>query len=65
MNAKIVPRKLRISHVLVQPILVWDDGKELIPGPETNAVAFPINELPTKERLLDDLKEVAKTFKEK
>lgn len=24
-------RKLRVAHVLVQPVLVWDDGEELTP----------------------------------
>ncbi len=26
-------RKLRLAHFLVQPVLVWDDGNELTPGP--------------------------------
>lgn len=24
-------KRLRVSHVIIQPILVWDDGKELLP----------------------------------
>lgn len=27
-------RKLRISHLIVQPVLVWDDGDDFTPGPE-------------------------------
>lgn len=31
-------RKLRVLHVLVKPILVWDDGDELCIGPDVNPV---------------------------
>lgn len=27
-------RKLRISHIIVHPVLVWDDGEELTQGPQ-------------------------------
>lgn len=26
-------RRLRVLHVLIQPVLVWDDGETLTPGP--------------------------------
>ena len=26
-------RRLRLQHFVVQPVLVWDDGEELAPGP--------------------------------
>jgi hypothetical protein len=38
-------RRLRVSHVLVQPILVWDDGEDLSPGPDANAVPVPLSAL--------------------
>ena len=38
-------RRLRISHVLVQPVLVWDDGDELEAGPQLNAVQLPASGL--------------------
>lgn len=27
-------RRLRIAHLIVQPVLVYDDGDELTPGPQ-------------------------------
>ena len=38
-------RRLRIAHVLIQPVLVWDDGEELEPGPEAQAVQVKLSEL--------------------
>lgn len=35
--------RLRISHVVVQAVLVWDDGEELTAGPELQPVAIPIS----------------------
>jgi sugar phosphate isomerase/epimerase len=40
-----VTRRLRISHVVVQPVLVWDDGDELAPGPPAQAVQVSLAEL--------------------
>lgn len=37
--------KLRVSHVLVQPILTWDDGEELTPGPQAQPVQLPLSAL--------------------
>lgn len=33
--------KLRISHVTITPHLVWDDGIELLPGPELQSFDAP------------------------
>ncbi|QKY78381.1 hypothetical protein SEA_BARSTEN_26 [Gordonia Phage Barsten] len=38
------PRRLRIAHLLVQPVLVWDDGTELTKGPGLNSVQVSISE---------------------
>jgi hypothetical protein len=37
--------RLRISHVVVQPVLVLDDGEELRPGPPIDPVLLPLSEL--------------------
>lgn len=37
--------QLRVSHVVVQPVLVWDDGQELSPGPQVEAVQLPLSKL--------------------
>jgi hypothetical protein len=29
--------RLRLSHIVIQPVLVYDDGEEFTPGPELNA----------------------------
>jgi len=39
-------RRLRIAGVVVQPILVWDDGAELTPGPQTDPATVPVSHLP-------------------
>ena len=31
-------KRLRILNVVVQPVLVWDDGEELTPGPPLDPV---------------------------
>lgn len=38
-------RRLRVHQILVQPILVWDDGTELVPGPEVAQIALPLSRL--------------------
>ena len=38
-------RKLRIAHVIVQPVLVWDDGEELNQGPQAQPVQLPLSAL--------------------
>lgn len=37
--------KIRVLHVIVQPVLVCDDGNELSPGPEAQPVRIPLSEL--------------------
>lgn len=37
--------KLRISHMVVQAVLVWDDGKELTPGPDVQPISLPLSRL--------------------
>jgi hypothetical protein len=39
-------RKLRISHLIIQAALVWDDGEELTPGPELQPVQMPLSSVP-------------------
>lgn len=36
-------RRLRVAHLVVQPVLVWDDGDELTPGPQVQAVTVPLS----------------------
>lgn len=39
-------RKLRVLHVIVKPVLVWDDGEELTPfEQEMGAVPVSVAEL--------------------
>lgn len=35
-------RRLRVAHLIVQPVLVWDDGEDLEPGPGAEPVAVPL-----------------------
>lgn len=51
---------LRVSEVLVQPVLVWDDGEELSPGPGVEATKLPLSKLATfGPELLAQLPELA------
>ena len=38
-------RRLRISHVIVQPVFAWDDGEELSPGPQAAPITVPLSGL--------------------
>lgn len=38
-------KRLRIAHVVVQPVLVWDDGEELSPGPAIQPLNVPLSQL--------------------
>ncbi|QGF20265.1 hypothetical protein SEA_SIXAMA_86 [Gordonia phage Sixama] len=51
-EAKASPRRLRIAHVLVQPVLVWDDGTELTAGPPLGPSQMAMSAMP---RFLDTL----------
>lgn len=37
--------RLRVLHVIVQPVLVWDDGDEMAPGPEVPAQALSLSKV--------------------
>lgn len=39
-------QRLRISHIIVQPVLMWDNGEELHPGPTIQPLHLPLSELP-------------------
>lgn len=45
-------RRLRIAYVAVQPVLVWDDGDQLTPGPEMQGLQLPLTRA---RQLLDEL----------
>lgn len=45
MTPELSARRLRVSHYVVQPVLVWDDGRELAPGPRVDAVALSTTDL--------------------
>ncbi len=45
-------RRLRISHLVVTPVLVWDDGEELTPGPDAHPKAVPLTGLAAMADLL-------------
>lgn len=36
---------LRLAHLRITPVLVWDDGDSILPGPELNEVAVPLSGL--------------------
>lgn len=40
-----VTRRLRVAAVIVQPVLVWDDGEHLAPGPIAQPVQVGIQDL--------------------
>ena len=53
-------RRLRISHLIVQPVVVWDDGEELTPGPELQTVNLPLSAAPSFiASLPDDIAAIA------
>jgi hypothetical protein len=41
-----VTRRLRIAHLIVQPVLVWDDGNDLAPGPDAAPIKVALSALP-------------------
>lgn len=38
-------RRLRIAQVVVTPVLMWDDGEELTPGPSLQPITVPLSGL--------------------
>lgn len=45
MTTENAPRKLRLQHLVVQPVLVWDDGVELTPAPALGQVVLLLSQL--------------------
>jgi len=39
-----IPR-LRIQSIIVTPVLVWDDGEELTPGPELGQISLTLSNI--------------------
>ena len=55
---------MRVLHVMVQPVLVWDDGTELAPGPTLNVQAVPLAELAgLRDKIEADLPTLEKAAK--
>lgn len=62
-------RRLRLLHILVQPVLVWDDGETLAAGPKADGFTLSmadLDEFPAKfradlERLREQLPPPADT----
>jgi hypothetical protein len=53
-------RRLRLLHVIAQPVLVWDDGQTLTPGPQVNVATVPATELAgLGERILAEIAQLA------
>jgi hypothetical protein len=46
--------KLRISHLIVQAVLVYDDGDELTAGPELQPISLPLSKLAQLAESLPD-----------
>jgi hypothetical protein len=38
-------KRLRIQTIIVQPVLVWDDGDEITEGPPVQQLSVPISQL--------------------
>lgn len=38
-------KRLRVAHLVIQPILVWDDGEHLEPGPPAEPVNVAFRDL--------------------
>lgn len=37
-------RRLRVAYISIQPALVWDDGDQLVPGPEVDLLRLPLGQ---------------------
>lgn len=37
--------RLRIQAIIVQAVLVYDDGDELTPGPQVNSITLPLSKV--------------------
>lgn len=57
-------KKLRVLHVVVQPVLVWDDGEDLSPGPELSPVPVSPSQLASlAESIPDQVRELAEQIR--
>jgi hypothetical protein len=59
-------KKLRISHLIIQPVLVWDDGEELTPfEQQVQPVQIPLSKFSQfEEKLKEDVKKLEQELKE-
>ncbi|RYX79492.1 hypothetical protein EON76_02120 [bacterium] len=55
-------KRLRIAHIVIQPVLVWDTDDELSPGPELSPVSVPLSQ--AKDMLAGLPEEVEKLVKQ-
>lgn len=55
-------KKLRVSHVIVQSVLVWDDGEELSPFEnQVNPLKVPLSALEgMAEQIKNEIEELNK-----
>lgn len=37
--------RTRLAHLIIQPVLVIDDGEELAPGPQVDAASVSLSQL--------------------
>lgn len=54
--------RLRISHIIIQPVLVWDDGEELTPfEKQVQPVQIPLSKFSDYEKKLkEDIEKIEK-----
>ena len=38
-------KRLRLAHIILQPVLVWDDGTELTDGPDVQPLKLSLSGL--------------------
>lgn len=59
-------KKLRIAHLIIQPVLVWDDGEELLPfEQQVHPVQIPLSKFSHfEEKLKEDVKKLEQELKE-
>lgn len=52
-------RRLRVSHIEIRPVLIWDDGDEMTPGPPLNTANVPLS---VAKSMLDGLPDEVRTL---
>ncbi|AKU43344.1 hypothetical protein CPT_Silence7 [Bacillus phage Silence] len=57
-------KKLRVSHVIVQPVLIWDDGEELTPfEQQVNPFQIPLSQLTElSKKIKEEVKQIEEQF---